>query len=308
MPSSEMMETPGTSKASSESLGENIASLMRDWSMECTLPKAADFDALREHVPPDSRIYLSALPDVPPEKLVEIASDTRAAGFEPVPHVAVRNYRGGEEVREILHRFRDEADVRRVLVIAGDRGRPRGPFASSLQLIESGLLQEAGIASVDIAGYPDGHPKIAHEDLMKALHTKIHVCRANQLEARVVTQFSFDAKALMSWLMKIRFDFPDLPISIGLAGPATTVTLFKYALHCGVRATARGLGRGLSLIGKMNGAATPLRMVTTLANGWPARDPHPFSLHFFSFGGVRKTASWGRSLARGEIELEKIAD
>ena len=300
MRSSEVMEKSSTSKAAPETLRENLARLMRDWSVECTLPKAGDFAALREHAPPNSRIYLSALPDVPPAKLVEIARQTRAAGFDPVPHVAVRNYRSGGEVREILHRFREEAGVRRVLVIAGDRDKPLGPFASTLQLIESGLLSDAGIESLDIAGYPDGHPKIAHEDLMKALHTKIHVARANHLEVRVVTQFCFDVKTLMSWLMKIRFDFPELPVSIGLAGPATTATLFKYALRCGVRATARGLGRGLSLIGKMDGGATSLRMLTTLANGWPAQEAHPFSLHFYSFGGIPKTASWARSLARGE--------
>ena len=305
---SDLMETPGTSKAAPESLREKLARMVRDWSMECTLPKPADFAALREHAPPNSRIYLSALPDVPPAQLVEIARQTKAAGFNPVPHLAVRNFRGGGEVREILHSFREEAGVERVLVIAGDRSKPLGPFASSLQLIESGLLQEAGIASLDIAGYPDGHPKIAHQDLMKALHTKIHVARANQLEVRVVTQFCFDVKTLMSWLMKIRFDFPDLPISIGFAGPATLATLFKFAVHCGVRATARGLGRGLSLIGNLNSGATPLRMITTLANGWPALEPYPFKLHFYSFGGISKTASWARSLSRGEIELEKMAD
>ncbi len=46
----------------------------------------------------------------------------------------------------------------RALVLAGDRDTPAGDLQSSLQLIDSGVLQKYGIRRVFISAYPEGHP------------------------------------------------------------------------------------------------------------------------------------------------------
>jgi methylenetetrahydrofolate reductase (NADPH) len=238
------------------------------------------------------------------QRLLDQALRVARAGFEPVPHVAVRNFSSREELREFLGGLRETGAVRRVLMIAGDRPAPLGPFASSLHGIQSGLLQEAGLEGVDISGYPEGHARIPLEDLRKALRAKIYAARGAGLDVRVVTQFSFDAKALLSWLLALRYEFPELPIRVGLAGPADAGTLLRYALRCGVRAAARGLGRGLSLLGNLSADRTPLRLVRTLAEGWVLKGRGGVSLHFYAFGGTAKTAAWARALADGALEPE----
>ena len=71
----------------------------------------------------------------------------------------------GTELDRHLGRLADEAGVRRVLVIAGDFAAPLGPFHAAIEVIESGLLHARGITEVGIAGYPDGHPRLAAIDL-----------------------------------------------------------------------------------------------------------------------------------------------
>lgn len=276
---------------------------MGGWSIEATLPKADDLAALRTSLPPGSRVYLSALSHVSPRRLADHAAEVAEAGFEPVPHLAVRNFRSRGEAAEFLGDVRERARVRRVLVVAGDRERPEGPFGDSLQLIESGLLREAGLEAIDVAGYPDGHPKISAAALMEALRAKVAAARRSGLDAGVVTQFGFDAAVILRWLGHVREEFPQLPVRVGLAGPAGAKTLFKYAMRCGVRTSIRGLARGLSLLGNLAGDGTPAELVQALAEGGAADEGASLALHFYSFGGIGRTAQWARALAEGDIEL-----
>jgi len=269
---------------------------MRGWSLEATLPTPAEIDALGRDLPPGTRVYLSALPQVPYGRLVEDAARLRRAGLEPVPHLAVRNYSGPGQIEDLLARLRAEASVDRVLAIAGDRGTPLGPMASSLQLIESGLLQACGLREVQISGYPEGHPKIADDELAAALRAKVRATRGAGLDVRVVSQFCFDAEAIARWLGELRGVYPELPVSLGLAGPAGAKTLLGYALRCGVKASARGLGRALGQMGGLLGEATPDRMVAALAERGVGGDDL-VSLHFFSFGGIVRTAAWAADFA-----------
>lgn len=277
---------------------------MRGWSLEATLPTAAEVDALGRVLPPGTRVYLSALPHVPYARLAEDAARVRRAGLEPVPHLAGRNYGGRGEIEDFLARLRAGASVERVLAIGGDRAAPLGPFASSLELIESGLLQAHGLREVQISGYPEGHPKIADEALARALRDKVEAARGAGLEVRVVSQFCFDAGAIARWLGDFRGAYPDLPVSLGLAGPAGARTLLGYALRCGVKASARGLARGLGQVGGLLGEATPARMVAALADMGVGENDDLVSVHFFSFGGIARTAAWARDFAEAGAEPE----
>jgi hypothetical protein len=115
---------------------ETIATVLGGFSLEATFPKPAEIDALKRTAPAGTRVYLSCLPNRSPEKLVEYASNVRAAGFEPVPHITARVYESREAVDRLLRRLVNEAGVRSALVIAGDRDDVAGPFTSALDLIE----------------------------------------------------------------------------------------------------------------------------------------------------------------------------
>src|ERR1700731_3869346 len=59
---------------------------------------------------------------------VETAAALRQAGYNPVPHIAARELPSHEALNDFLARLAGEADVRRVLLIAGDVAGARGPF------------------------------------------------------------------------------------------------------------------------------------------------------------------------------------
>ena len=63
-----------------------------------------------------------------------------------------------EALDDFLVRVRGEADVSRILLIAGDVATTRGPFKSTRDVGASGLIEAHGITSVSVAGYPEGHP------------------------------------------------------------------------------------------------------------------------------------------------------
>jgi methylenetetrahydrofolate reductase (NADPH) len=285
--------------------GDQGAHLMRDWSLEATLPKAADIETLAAETPAGTPVYLSALAKNHGALMIADAVAVREAGLEPVPHIAVRNYESVAELETVLTGFRRQADVRTALVIAGDRDAPEGPFESALSLIASGMLEGCGIEAVGVSGYPDGHPKIGPSALEAALAAKIEATAKAGLGLHVVTQFCFDPQAIGDWLSAVRAIYPGLAVRIGLAGPAGAATLLKFALRCGVKASARGLRRNLGMMsGLMGGGltreATPERIVDALAamplDAWEENA----ALHFFSFGGIGRTAKWAHEKALRE--------
>ena len=146
-----------------------IAAFMRGGSLEATRPSAQDVAALAAALPAGTQIYLSAIPTRPQEELIAQAALVRAAGLEPVPHLAVRNFATPMRCAISSNGSRARRGVRRLLVIAGDRAEPAGPFRGALEAIDSGLIARSGIVEIGISGYPDGHPRIADHELTGCL-------------------------------------------------------------------------------------------------------------------------------------------
>ncbi len=174
-----MAQDPTVSNAAIEAPAERpdplaaIAALMRGYSLEATRPSDDEIAALAAIAPAGTHVYLSAVPGRPPLEAIDAAARLRRRGFEPVPHLAVRNFESEQALDDFLARAAGEAGVQRVLVIAGDRDHPLGPLRGALEVIDGGALGRHGITGIGIAGYPDGHPRIAEGDLDRALADKI---------------------------------------------------------------------------------------------------------------------------------------
>jgi methylenetetrahydrofolate reductase (NADPH) len=52
---------------------------------------------------------------------------------------------------------------------------------------------------------------------------------------------------ILAWIARLRDQGIDLPVRVGLAGPATLTGLLRYARICGVAASAQGLARHTGL-------------------------------------------------------------
>jgi len=274
-----------------------IAAFMADYSLEATRPSDADIAALA--VTRGTKVFLSALPNRPVEEAVTAAVRLRAAGFEPVPHVAVRNFASAEALDDFLARVNGEAGVSSALVIAGDRAEC-GPFRQALDAIDSGVLRRRGIMSISIAGYPEGHPRIGDDELNRALADKIAAAQTIGLTVEIITQLCFDAGAILDFIGRLRAFGFDHRLRVGLAGPTSLTSLMRYASRCGVRTSAQGLARRSGLVRQMFAQATPDDLVRALAEAAPAN----VTLHFFSFGGIPATGRWAQAVADAHIALE----
>jgi methylenetetrahydrofolate reductase (NADPH) len=299
-----MLAPLGKADAAAEMIAA-LAAFMRSASLEATRPTADDIDALKSAAAPGTHVYLSAVLTRPQEEVVEQAARVRAAGLEPVPHLAVRNFASAEALAGFLDRLTREAGVRKLLVIAGDRAEPAGPFRSALEAIDSGLISRHGIEEIGISGYPDGHPRIADHELDRLLAAKLEAAAQTGLKVNIVTQFCLEAAPILAWLRRLRDHGIDHPVRIGLAGPTSLTTLMRYAKRCGVRASTQGLARNAGLIKRMLGAAAPDAIIRALIDANRDGELGDIAPHLFSFGGIGATARWAAAAAARRVMLDR---
>ncbi len=277
---------------------QRIASFMTGFSLEATRPTDADIAALGI-LARGTRIYISAVPGRSAEESIAAAKRLAAVGLEPVPHVAVRNFPNAEALDDFLARLNGEAAVRRLLVLAGDRSE-YGPYRCALDAIDSGVFRRHGIRAIGIAGYPDGHPRIGRDELDRTLAEKIAAAEATGLGVEIVTQFCFDAPAILDFVARLRAFGFEQPVRVGLAGPTSLASLLRYAARCGVRASAQALATRAGLVRRMFAMAVPDDLIRILAGAGLAN----VSAHFFSFGGLPASARWARAVADGNIAIQ----
>lgn len=285
-------------------LVRNISVFVRPFSIGATRPKVSEIESLAQTVPAGTAVYLSAVPTRPHHDLIEAATIVRAAGLEPVPHLAARGFASARALDDVLSALTAKAHVRRVLVIAGDRDQPLGELHSALDVIETGLLPIRGIEEIGISGYPEGHPRISTEALDRALAAKIEAAAQIGLTVHIVTQFAFSAEPILGWLRRLRDLGIDHAVRIGLAGPTSLTTLLRYARRCGVKASTQGLARQAGLAKHLFGNTTPDAIVGPLAHACCSGQLGDVALHFFTFGGIAATARWAAATAAGRITLE----
>jgi methylenetetrahydrofolate reductase (NADPH) len=255
---------------------------------------------------PGTEAFLTWLPGDDPARQVAVAASIARAGFHPVPHVAARSFATNQALDDFLTRAVGEAGVSRLLLIAGDQQQARGPFASSLQVLATGLLQKHGIGLVYVAGHPEGHPRVAREIMHDALKQKLAWGRDNGMAMRVVTQFCFEPEPVVEWLQRFEREF-DAPVHIGLAGPATPATLLKFALRCGVGNSVRALqsqaARFTRLLVETAPDALVDGLITAASEGRIRTLP---GFHVFPFGGLRATARWIGSRQEKDAAVDRI--
>src|SRR5262249_52349347 len=131
-------------------------------------------------------------------------SAVRASGLEPVPHVPVRELADETALRKLVAALAGEADVHRLLLIAGDRDEPRGALAQTLDVLASDVLWRHAIRHVTVAGHPEGHPRIADADLRRAERDKIALAAERGIELTFLTQFFFEAAPFLAWVRALR--------------------------------------------------------------------------------------------------------
>lgn len=274
-------------------LSERIAKqLINDFSVEMTAKDINEIEEAAALLPPATRVSITFLPNEDFPGRIEAAAAVRRAGLTPVPHISARRLTTGDELERFLDGLVTQAHVDHVFIVAGDPPFPAGPYEDALAVIRSGLLGKYGINRVGIAGYPEGHPAIAPVRLSEALQSKQEALASLGIQGEIMTQFAFDADPIAKWLAAIRVQGITLPVRIGVAGPASAKTLLRFAARCGVGTSAKVMRKyGLSLT-RLLGTAGPDHLLAELGEQLDQRQHGEVMLHFYPFGGLRKTAAW----------------
>ena len=122
------------------------------------------------------------------------------------------------------------------------------------------------------------------------------------------TQFGFDPQPFIDWEATTSAKGIDLPIHVGLPGPASLRQLAKFAMLCGVGASMRMLTSRTSAMANLLSTQAPDEMVTALARHKSVNPQSRFKkVHFFAFGGVVKTARWANAVISGRFVLNSQA-
>jgi methylenetetrahydrofolate reductase (NADPH) len=296
-----MSAAPDTPSA--PALKTRIVEFARAASMEITPHDTALVAQVAELLPPGSAVFVAHTPRATLMDVVDTAVKVEAAGLHGWPHLAARRIESAEALRRAARALAD-GGVRHALTIAGDSDKAAGPFKSSLELLQSGLLFEAGILSVAVAAHPEGHRSIGPSRLWDFLRAKQTLARRAGVEMRIVTQFGFDPAATCAWHALLAEHEITLPVHVGMAGPAPLSKLIAYAMQCGVGASLRGVMRNMGAMRNVAGlAVTPDEMVARLVRGCAGPEGQIRGPHFFSFGGSLATARWLAAVQAGRFEL-----
>jgi methylenetetrahydrofolate reductase (NADPH) len=258
-------------------------------SLEMGAHRPQDAAAIAALLPAGTPVYVNHLPHHSLADSLGAIAALRAAGLEPVPHIAARRIGSRAELESFLER----AGVRKALVLGGDEPAARGPFADGASLIRSGLLEANGLREIGLPGYPEGHPRIPQLALEQAFAEKLALASGHGLGAYVVTQFCFAPARILEYCASLARNAPGVPVYAGLAGPTSLASLLRFAQRCGVSASLRALqAQGLNAV-RLVTHTDPGDQLAALAHYCGAHaDCNVVGVHVFSFGGVTAAADW----------------
>jgi methylenetetrahydrofolate reductase (NADPH) len=298
-------ETP---VADAGTLRQDVIAFVRKASIEITSNDEKYFDEFKTTLAPGTVVYVAHIPKASLMDVVGTAVRLQAAGFRGCAHIVARRLASESDLRAALYRLR-EGGCDRVLLIAGDTEQPAGPFPSTLEVLESGVIADCGIKVLGVAGHPEGNPNIPEDVAWAALKAKQDYAASTGSTVHVATQFGFDALKIIQWARQLRKHGILLPVHVGLAGPAPIDKLVRYAILCGIGASLRAALTKDGLVAKLTKAARSADQVVTslIAQSTSPDRATMVQPHFFPFGGSVETARWIRAISDGRFDLNPAA-
>ena len=275
-------------------------------SIEVSPQQAIGEKALDGLFPAGVRVYLTDIGTESGQTFADAVLRLHDCGYVPVPHIAARRLNSRSQLEHRLEMMTDAGGVDDVLVIGGGLERPEGEFANTMEVLESGLLDKFGIRKIGIAGHPEGSPDFSDDVAYQALQMKQAFAERTDAEMRIVTQFGFDANPFIDWAMALKEHGVDLPVHIGVTGPAKLTTLLKFAVICGVGQSLEFLKKRASALTTLVAGFDPEIVTTPLEQHFLMTPESPIEcMHVFAFGGLKSSSRW--LFERGSWEREPIA-
>ena len=273
----------------------SFAAFLHGYSIEVmprTAEKVEDFRAL---LPRGTRVYIAHIEGTPIDDMVATAKRIAGEGFDVMPHFPARIIHDKATLANWIARYKGEAGVKQALLLGGGVSTPAGDFDSSMQILETGLFD--GFERLHVAGHPEGNKDIDRDGgdrvILQALKWKQDFANRSDAKFAIATQFCFEAGPVIAWADRLAAEGIQLPIHIGVAGPAKLQTLIKFAVSCGVGASLRVLQKRAMDVTKLLLPYEPTEFVSDLATHKAKHANFGIEqVHFFPLGGIKTTAAW----------------
>ena len=262
------------------------------------MPRTAEkVENFRDLLPAGTRVYIAHIEGTPIDDMVATARRLSLDGFPVMPHFPARIIKDSATLADWIARYQGEAGVDQALVLAGGVEKPHGDFHSSMQLLEDGAFDRAGFKRLHVAGHPEGNrdidPKGGSKNVDDALRWKQAFSEKTDAKMALATQFAFEAGPIIAWADSLKAAGIELPIHIGIAGPAKLQTLIKFAIACGVGPSLKVLQKRAKDVSKLLLPFEPNDVVAELAAHKAANpDFNITNVHFFPLGGIKTNANW----------------
>jgi methylenetetrahydrofolate reductase (NADPH) len=291
-----------------DELKARIVEFVSQASTEATAHDESLLAELPRYLPAGATVYVTHLPRTEFRDVVRMCGELVRLGLSPCPHIAARQVHSEAGLRASLNELR-QAGVKQVLLIAGDNKTPAGPYTSAVEVLESGIIEDAAIKMIGVAGHPEGNRTIGPTRLKEALVAKQAYADRTGADVRLVTQFGFDPQAVLDWSRELREQGIRLPIHVGIAGPTPLAKLIRFAMRCGIGTSLNNLMRNASAMSNLTRmATTPDAMVAGIIRGViPDPESRIVKPHFFCFGGLIETVSWINAVRAGSFDLGEDA-
>lgn len=278
-----------------------LKNFLNNFSIEVTPRAVSKIENLSELIPSDTLVYIAHIEGTPIEEMVKTAKKINQQGYATMPHFPARIIKDKKTLKDWISKYQNEANVKSALLLGGGINKPYGEYDSSIQLIESELFDLAGFEKLYIAGHPEGNKDIdpdgSTKNIDQALLWKNEYKNRTDIDMAITTQFCFDSKTVINWANDIKNKGVDIPIHIGIAGPAKLQTLLRYSIECGVGASIKILQKRARDLTKLLLPYKPTKILSELAE-------HKFNnpnfniekVHFFPLGGVKQVTSFVKEL------------
>jgi methylenetetrahydrofolate reductase (NADH) len=276
-----------------------LEAFLQDYSIEVMPRTAAKIDDFRDLLPAATRVYIAHIDGTPIDDMVATARRLADEGFAVMPHFPARIIKDRATLADWIARYQNEAGVKQALLLAGGVDKPHGDFHSSMQLLDSGEFDKAGFTHLHVAGHPEGNKDIdpdgSRAQVNEALSWKQAFSKRTDAKMALATQFCFESGPVIDWANDLVAQGIDIPVHIGVAGPAKLQTMIKFSIACGVGASLRVLQRRARDVTKLLMPFEPTTILSELAAHKAANPEFNITnVHFFPLGGIKTNATWAQ--------------
>lgn len=274
-----------------------LEAFLKDFSIEVMPRTAAKIESFKELLPQNTRIYIAHIEGTPIHEMVDTAKRLSQEGYNVMPHFPARIIENKKVLIDWINRYKNEAGVKDALLLAGGVNHPYGDFHSSMDLLDSGEFDKAGFTNLHVAGHPEGNMDIDQDGSTKnvdsAISWKQEFSKRTDAKMAMATQFCFESGPVIEWADRMASIGVDIPIHIGVAGPAKLQTMIKFSMACGVGASLRVLKRRARDVTKLLLPFKPDQFLTELAEHKSLNPDFLITnVHFFPLGGIKTNANW----------------